>query len=751
MNIRNIGNVLLILGVVIEICCAESQNTIVSHDNDTTTVSHDNDTTTISPKPTVSHDNDTTTVSPNTTVPTNTTGSYCSNVPSSNKPANSIMTPSTGFPRKTFSCRDGRYVANEQFCDGVFNCDDKSDEPPHCTESHLQVCGTSGKFRCPNSTHPCIDADRISDTVVYDKYLKKENYKNMPQDILFNCTNENATCKVQFMHNDVRQCFNSSSNSSEKQKENNNEGKCSSYNETFLCNDTRRCLSWENVCDGDCNCLDCSDENETCSTVDHDMLAECRSYLPFVLRPKCLDNLNLSTPINNCSSDETCDQKCTLYKKRAMCSCNENYYRITDGENSFRCQHKDFEQDVIIYATSTELKYLSLTTRKSHELYLNPAEITALTATTDHLYYAIYSNGSAIITKYSFSSTNATEIEPYSRNPDSPITSMVVDHSGRNLYFIAKSTLMHYKPSNSSNAGFSFQNVSHVASAPNYGLMFYSYTKKNDPLIWSIIKYNMTASEEETLIEEIHSSIKFLVTDESIKRLYWLQANGCTLFSVPFNGDTSEIRTYEHLENVVSLTAHDSKVFYTKLNDGRIYTLQNRQNFTKSIRKSYYGRFNVFGYLNGSSQYHDGQPSVGYFITAKHLYVYRNKVLFNHAVNEFETKKSKPKPTPTPKTPFTTANTTVSTIITTTPKLNGSSTQPSQDHSPQEEGQKSEQEQKSGSSFWQIFSVIIILIVAAFGLYVWYNRRRNPYTSFNARTWFRSHYDHTNDYDQNEL
>ncbi|KAK7075444.1 hypothetical protein SK128_028349 [Halocaridina rubra] len=65
-------------------------------------------------------------------------------------------------PEDSFTCRDGRCILQDQFCDGIQDCNDGTDEPDYCAPS-TRNC-TTEEFRCNDGT--CISSDSRCDAVI---------------------------------------------------------------------------------------------------------------------------------------------------------------------------------------------------------------------------------------------------------------------------------------------------------------------------------------------------------------------------------------------------------------------------------------------------------------------------------------------------------------------------------------------------------------------------------------------------------
>ncbi|XP_065210719.1 prolow-density lipoprotein receptor-related protein 1-like isoform X3 [Planococcus citri] len=272
-------------------------------------------------------------------------------------------------PSKTFRCKSGQYVASNDLCDTVQDCSDGSDEPNSCKTWN---CGP-GQFSCvPNSNSTknatCLNAKVLCDT-------RKDCADNFDED---NCGD---LINVQ---------------------------NCELGDGKFLCRDKLRCLGLENTCDGYCNCFDCSDENENCTKIDYQSLSSCpNAYYPLPLSsgPICLCNSsnaayqNLCKEVKNCTSGYRCDQKCSQYKNRILCSCFEDFTEVLVS-NGFKCRSKN--SSIISIAIDYITENVYFTTNESLSVCSKGGEICLQLKCCDVSYVVLNpKNGTMFYTKSS--------------------------------------------------------------------------------------------------------------------------------------------------------------------------------------------------------------------------------------------------------------------------------------------------------------------------------------------------------------
>ena len=132
-------------------------------------------------------------------------------------------------------CQDGRWCIDEdQLCDGIVNCRDKSDEGIAC-ECPLMynclTCRNKNDFKCKHGKY-CVKAAQVCDGL--------EDCQDK---------SDEANCKCPGMDNECENCN-------------------TNFYQPFKCNNGEKCIADAQVCDGNADCEDGSDE--ACTDDEHD-------------------------------------------------------------------------------------------------------------------------------------------------------------------------------------------------------------------------------------------------------------------------------------------------------------------------------------------------------------------------------------------------------------------------------------------------------------------------------------------------
>ncbi|XP_065210715.1 low-density lipoprotein receptor-related protein 8-like [Planococcus citri] len=451
---------------------------------------------------------------------------------------------------RTLRCNNGQYVAVSDLCDDIQDCTDGSDEPSSCKTSWN--CGP-GQFSCipysnsttnATTTAKCLNAKVLCDT-------RKDCANNFDEE---NCGDATSVQNCQL-----------------------GDGK-------FLCSDKLRCLSIENTCDGSCNCLDCSDENENCTKIDYQSLNKCpHAYYPLPLSsgPICFCNSsnsalqNLCKEVKDCTSENRCDQQCSKYKNRILCSCFENYTEVAVS-NGFKCRSKQYYGTVLIYSTANQIKYLNATTKRTMVIKKD-VQTQILASSSDAVYYTTYRDMSKSIYRSSNKWLYTGEPEKI-LDSNSPITSIAVDYITDNFYFTTNESLSVCSKKAEICQQLICCNVSYVVLNPKNGSMF--YTKKSDkPNERLLMKSSMDGSRESVFIDGSFSNIVPVAVDEEFYRLYWLE--GSRLHSISLHDKTIEKRDIKFNPTLRSLAILDEIIFYSTQRDNKIYLEENLERFVK--------------------------------------------------------------------------------------------------------------------------------------------------------------------------
>ncbi|XP_065210720.1 low-density lipoprotein receptor-related protein 2-like [Planococcus citri] len=465
-------------------------------------------------------------------------------------------------PTRTLRCNNGQFVATGELCDDTQDCTDGSDEPSSCKTWN---CGP-GQFSCipysnsttnATATATCLNAKVLCDT-------RKDCANNFDEENCGDLINV-QNCQI-------------------------GDGK-------FLCKDKSRCLGIEYTCDAVCQCLDCSDENDNCTKIDYQPLNRCpHAYYPLPLSSGaiCLCNSssgvsqNLCKEVKDCTSESRCDQRCSKYKNRILCSCFEDYVEVAVS-NGFKCRSKQHYGTRLIYSTSNQIKSLNATTKRTIVIKKD-VQTQVLAAALDTVYYTTYRDMSKSIYRISKDTYSAQKM----LDSNSPIVSIAVDYITENVYFTSNGSLSVCSKKGEICLQLICCNVSYVVLNPKNGTMF--YTKLADkPNERFLMRANMDGSRETIYVDGSFPDITPIAVDEEFYRLYWLEGN--KIHSISLHDKTIKKREVQFNHALdKSLSVLDGIMFYATQRENKIYQEENLERFVKSADKKRDEYFDYYEY-----------------------------------------------------------------------------------------------------------------------------------------------------------
>ncbi|XP_065210707.1 vitellogenin receptor-like [Planococcus citri] len=471
-------------------------------------------------------------------------------------------------PERHFRCKDGNYISSDDFCAGNLTngpvytiimspertisvqsfCRDGSHNSHGCDE---MMCGRS-KFKCDNES----------------------------------CLSISARC------NTIKDCSDGSDELNCGDEI--NVGNCSLASGKFLCHDKLRCLNLEKTCDYECNCFDCSDESDNCTSINYELLDKCpNSYFNTPSGPMCLcdpnkpEMKNLCKEVEPCRKENSCSQRCFQFRSKMFCSCYDNYtFTEVRSSSGFICVSKVSYDNLLAYATSTAIKIVNMTSGENI-FTKKKVQCDEVAGTRDHLYYTTYDDSDRkSIYKTAISSGATTKVI----RSKSTIVSLAVDYITDNLYFTTNTSLSVCSSDGKICLQLKCCNVRYVALAPKFGLMF--YVKKSDYQDDKfIMKSAMDGSNEDYMVDGGFRHFTPLAVDESTRKLYWSQQEGNEIWSLSFDEERADLRSIRYHGYLNYFTVLDSELFFTKFGDNEIYRVQNVERYAKYIKK-----YREFGY-----------------------------------------------------------------------------------------------------------------------------------------------------------
>ncbi|XP_065216128.1 low-density lipoprotein receptor-related protein 2-like [Planococcus citri] len=465
---------------------------------------------------------------------------------------------------EAFRCKDERLLNDYSFCNGAYDCEDRSDETYGCDRDS---CG-AGKFRCNAST--CIDVRFRCDL--------KGDCRDGSDEI--NCGNLTT------------------------------EDNCVTRNGKYLCRDKSRCIEFKYACDGTCHCDDCSDENKDNCTryANSGLCLSCKDFcLPTPNGPECTcdsityESSRLCRGFSDCtglSTSNACDQFCGEYRSKVECFCNKNYLLRDDGQT---CQSRVSNDNILVYSTATKIK-ARIGYYYSEQVLKNDVNCTALSAAHDFVLFATFNSkkGQGRIVKTSIRAAKPDEII----KSGSYVTSIAVDWITNNTYFTSNESLSVCASNGQICARIGICNVDYVALAPEFGWMYFSQQVDHiDERL--IIRSNMDGSDRNILTDGSYKFPLSLAVDEIVEMVYWYETKSDMLHSVSFFG--TKKKTW-HL-----LDSHEYPYFTFKAFEGYVYFTLNHDD---KIYKSWWKTGSI--YRNQADQVHTDESTT----VVRHIYPY---------------------------------------------------------------------------------------------------------------------------------
>lgn len=495
-----------------------------------------------------------------------------------------LFTPGTC---PNFEC-DGLCLPLDNRCDGITQCPNGSDEM-NCEID----CGTD-EFYCPplgchSNSKKCdgyIDCFDASDENNCKSIASTDNHKEEVYHLIcseneFSCASDALECIPKFL---VCDGYAHCSDRSDEQH-------CADlptpsistsitceYPER-LCRMTNKCLTVNQLCDGNFDCPNGIDEGFRCEEKICDRNKECSHFchnVPEGFICTCPPHMFLLPNGKKCSMDhsceawDTCSQVCEKKGKSYECQCHEGYHLAKDR---FTCKSNATDSALVIFSSRQEIRGIDLkssSVRNIHSSLKNTVALDFLFSSEessqifwsdviDDKIYRGYLMGETI--------RNVEAVIPIGL---SRAEGLAVDWIGRNIYWI-DSNLEQIEVA-LINGSFRRTLVEEdigkpraIALDPSEGLVFWTDWDKNKP---RIDRCTMSGEKRKTITELTFVNYAWpngITLDYIQKRVYWVDAKLHSIHSTNYEGTMHKVvlKDEDILSHPFDISLYENYIYWT--------------------------------------------------------------------------------------------------------------------------------------------------------------------------------------------
>ncbi|XP_075238130.1 LDL receptor protein 1 isoform X2 [Lycorma delicatula] len=509
-----------------------------------------------------------------------------------------------------FICTNKHCIALEYVCDGDDDCEDNSDEV-NCKD----IC-TKSQFYCIQDSF-CISESKVCDghrdcSDGSDEHCSTETRKDetKPEKLPpshchaneFDCRDVAGTCiRKQYVCDGLIDCLDGSDEFGCDVKNCTDEF-CKKKKPSLLsttplpstasplpechfpnrsCDNGKRCIDIEQVCDEKIDCHDQSDEGLRCIDKVCDETLDCSHdchNTPEGYICSCPDGLHLQPDgvscleTHSCEQWGTCSQDCEqIGRHKHKCICHEGYTLQSDR---FSCKSNDGAVPYLIFSSRHELRSVDLMTFNVKPLIFNLKNTIALdfyhSNDTDMVFWTDVIDDK--IYRGSLIGGSLANIEVVVRTGLSTAEGLAVDWIGKNLYWV-ESNLDQIEVAKLNGsyrrtliAG-DMESPRAIVLDPRFGWLFWSDWDANSP---RIERCSMSGDFRQVIVHVDKVSLdgawpNGLTLDYELQRVYWIDARSDSIHTVTYDGkDYHEvIRGHESLSHPFAITLYEGHVYWT--------------------------------------------------------------------------------------------------------------------------------------------------------------------------------------------
>lgn len=470
-----------------------------------------------------------------------------------------------------FKCKSGRCINNRLVCDGIEDCDDKSDEAS--CENEYKCSGdkdliyqcTSNKKICLKITAKCNGTaecpggeDETNCTICNIREFQCNDGSCILK--VFRCDNE-ADCPDR---SDERDCHKDDVHS------------CPPY--MFDCQNGD-CIEYSRVCDGNPDCVNNFDELGMCnkSCIDHPCDHNCRKT-PSGPVCSCKEGFRLSANMKNCididecHEDIPCAQRCDNMEGSYRCSCYNGFLLKLD-----KMSCKSVGRSVYyLYSTFDQIRYADKNTLDIL-ISADANQITSMDINVDKeiIYFTVEDSG----TIFSLNLKNNSKHTISSIGAPGKVS---VDWITDNIYFVdsgisdLQSINVCHMEDESCSRIFNFSSHEIVTAMTIDGLnQFIFFTLKNS---WNygittstLYRMNLDGTRLEIILKNI-PLVSDLAIDLNKKIVYFISIRSKSIGMVKYNGSFNKtvIKDNSEISRPISLSIYENEAYIINLGSSKL-------------------------------------------------------------------------------------------------------------------------------------------------------------------------------------